>query len=84
MEVGIRQLKAHLSEYVATASEGAEIVVTDRGRPVARLAPLRARSDVERGIDEGWIEPSRRARLSDVRPVRSDRSTTEVLAEDRG
>jgi prevent-host-death family protein len=37
MEVGIRELKARLSSYVARARRGETVVVTDRGRPVARL-----------------------------------------------
>lgn len=38
--VGIRLLKRHLSPYVSRARSGDIIVVTDRGRPVAKLAPL--------------------------------------------
>lgn len=36
----IGQLKARLSEYVARARAGEEVVITDRGTPVARLVPL--------------------------------------------
>jgi len=38
--VGIRELKTHLSTYVGYASQGEEIVVTDRGREVALLVPI--------------------------------------------
>jgi len=37
--VGIAELKARLSEYLARVQAGEEIVVTDRSRPVARLVP---------------------------------------------
>lgn len=37
---GIATIKAHFSEYLARVRAGEEIVVTDRGRPVARLAPI--------------------------------------------
>ena len=84
MTVGIRDLKSKLSEYVARAAGGEEIVVTDRNRPVARLVPYAAASDVERGIDEGWIEAPRRTQLGEVERVRSPRSTLAVLDEDRG
>lgn len=33
-------LKAHLSRYVDAVKSGEEIIVTERGRPVARLSPL--------------------------------------------
>ncbi len=38
--VGLRQLKAHLSEYVNRCRKGERIVITDRGREVAELVPL--------------------------------------------
>jgi prevent-host-death family protein len=40
MDVGIRELKNRLSEYVTRVKTGSEITVTDRGRPVALLRPL--------------------------------------------
>ncbi|MCA0378829.1 MAG: type II toxin-antitoxin system prevent-host-death family antitoxin [Actinobacteria bacterium] len=38
--VGIRALKQNASEVVARAAAGEIIQITDRGRPVAQLAPL--------------------------------------------
>ncbi len=38
--VGLRQLKARLSEYVGQCRDGEHIVITDRGREVAELVPL--------------------------------------------
>ena len=35
--VGIRQLKAQLSKYVRGARGGEHIIITDHGKPVARL-----------------------------------------------
>jgi prevent-host-death family protein len=53
MEVGIRELKRRLSDYVDQASRGEIIQVTDRGRPKAILAPLPGRGRLEhrRGLD---------------------------------
>lgn len=39
---GVAQLKARLSEYLARVKAGEEVLVTDRGRPVARLVPVGA------------------------------------------
>jgi len=36
----IAQLKARLSEYLRRVKAGHEVVVTERGVPIARLAPL--------------------------------------------
>ena len=83
MEVGIRELKAKLSYYLGEAAAGVTIVVTDRGRPVATIAGLTP-SNIERGIDEGWIEPARRSKLGPPTHFRASRSVLDVLDEDRG
>lgn len=39
-EVGVRELHDRLSEYLQRVERGGEVVVTRRGRPVARLSGL--------------------------------------------
>jgi prevent-host-death family protein len=39
---GIAALKANLSRYLDGVKSGQEIVITERGRPVAKLVPLRS------------------------------------------
>jgi prevent-host-death family protein len=39
MQVGIAELKARLSEYLARVQAGEELIVADRGKPVARIVP---------------------------------------------
>jgi prevent-host-death family protein len=36
----ISKLKASLSEYLGKVKAGEEVIVTDRGRPVARIVPI--------------------------------------------
>src|SRR2546425_11542713 len=36
----VAQLKAKLSEYLARVKAGEEVIVTKRGRPIARIVPL--------------------------------------------
>jgi len=38
--IGIRDAKARLSQLLADVRSGAEWVITDRGKPIARLGPL--------------------------------------------
>jgi prevent-host-death family protein len=38
--IGLRELKARLSEYVSRARDGETIIVTLRNKPVAQLVPL--------------------------------------------
>ena len=39
VSVGMRKLKASLSKYVREVKAGGTVIVTERGRPVARLVP---------------------------------------------
>ena len=39
--IGVAQLKTHLSRYLDQVKAGGEVVVTERGVPVAKLVPLR-------------------------------------------
>lgn len=39
--IGVAKLKAHLSHYLERVKHGEEVVVTDRGLPVAKIVPLR-------------------------------------------
>ena len=42
----VSRLKASLSEYLAKVKAGEEVIVTDRGKPVAKLVPLK-RDDLD-------------------------------------
>ena len=37
-QVGIRELRDRLSDYLSRVRDGETIVITDRGRPIARIA----------------------------------------------
>ena len=39
--LGIRELRDGLSRHIASVREGEEIIVTDHGKPVARITPYR-------------------------------------------
>lgn len=66
--MGVRDAKAHLSQLLADVQRGREWLITERGKPVARLvsvntalAPLEER--LHRLEESGLIEP-----LSEVAP----------------
>jgi prevent-host-death family protein len=40
MKASVRDLKARLSQYLERASAGEDVVITSRGRPVARLLAI--------------------------------------------
>lgn len=66
-QVGIRELKNDLSRWVARVRDGDEVVVTDRGAPVARLLPVANTDRLEDLIREGLIERARKP-ASSLRP----------------
>ena len=39
-QIGVRELKNRLAHYLRAVREGHSIVVTKRGRPIARLVPF--------------------------------------------
>ena len=84
MDVGVRELKQRLSEYLDRAERGETIRVTERGRPKALLGPLPGRLRLEEGVAAGWIAPGSGRGLGPVPRVRGEASISEVLAEDRG
>ncbi len=86
MEVGVRELKQHLSDYLDRAERGQTITITDRGRPKVMLVPLPGGGDrVAEGIAEGWITPAAKPRsLAARKRFRSVEPIIDVLDRDRG
>jgi prevent-host-death family protein len=80
MEIGIRELRAHLSRYIKEVEEGAEITVTDRGRPVARISPANGRARLDELIAAGLVIPARR-RTGWLPEPREARGTVSDLIE---
>jgi prevent-host-death family protein len=83
-DVGVRELKQRLSEYLDRAERGELVRVTERGRPKALLGPLPGRARVEEGVADGWIRPGSGARLRAVSRMKSSGRVLDALAEDRG
>ena len=63
-QASVAELKARLSEYLAAAKRGEDVIVTDRGRPVARLTGLEGANHWDARIEElvraGLLHPPRR------------------------
>lgn len=85
MDVGVRELKQHLSEYLDRAEGGQVITITERGRPKVMLVPLPGGDRLAAGVEEGWIRPpSRPGALAPTHPVSAARRVSDVLDHDRG
>jgi prevent-host-death family protein len=85
IEVGVRDLKNNLSRYLNEVESGVEVVVTDRGRPIARLSGIDARGEDKLAalIEAGLVRPpTSKARRRPV-PRKSEGSVSELVAEQR-
>ena len=85
--VGIRELKGQLSSHIREVQEGATLVITDRGKPVARLVPVATglAEKVQSMLDSGMASWSGQNPSSDLPrvPVRGPKTLAELLLEDR-
>lgn len=54
-EVGVRELKSHLSEYLDNVERGEQVTVTRRGEPVAIIVPAKSETGLEKLVAEGVI-----------------------------
>jgi len=85
VDVGIRELRAGLSRYVARVKDGEEIVVTEHGKPVAKLVPLNGERKIDRLIREGVVRPARRPKDPLPEPLDIPGvSLSEIVIEQRG
>jgi prevent-host-death family protein len=81
-EVGGRELHDRLSEYLERVEDGGEIVVTRRGRPVARLSGLG-----ERPLDSlarrGLVRMPESKRSTRSARVKGSGSVSDLVSEQR-
>ncbi len=87
MDVSVSDLRAQLGRWIERAAAGEEVVVTDRGTPVARLTGVSSAPLLERLTAPGVIArplATRRPTASGARRVPTTGSVSEVLSEQRG
>ena len=56
--VGVRDLKANLSRYLKSVRAGAQLLITDRGRLIAKIVPVAQQADqawLHRLVAEGKV-----------------------------
>jgi prevent-host-death family protein len=85
--VGVRELRQHLSAYLARVRDGQRLIVTERNVPVAELIPLgREHPGLGRLVAEGRVVPPTRPEPLDFSPVslRGGRPASRALEAVRG
>lgn len=86
VEVGVRELKNRLSAYLDRVQAGEDVVVTQRGRPIARLTTLDPSIDeLAALIEAGIVTPANAPRSLPPDRVRllGEGTLADLVAEQR-
>ena len=85
--MAVTELRARLSVWLDMVRHGEEVVITDRGLPVARLLGLESTATLERLTDEGVIArpaSAQRPRASGRQLPRPRQPVADIVSEQRG
>ena len=88
--VGVRELKNRLTRYLSQTKQGEEIVVTERGKPIALLMPIKSAkraasldARLAKLAAQGVLTPPTRKPLRRLRPVKVSGRLSRIIIEDR-
>lgn len=88
INIGIREAKAKLSKLIQDVQKGREIIITDRGIPVAYLGPIKKdKLSLKQRLSElekaGIIEPQKKSKKLPPPLNLPDQKAQAILQEDR-
>ena len=86
MDVAISTLRAELASWVERARSGEEVVITERGTPVARLVAVDSAPLLARLIESGVVSRPRsttRPTARGAERVRARGSVTDLVSDQR-
>lgn len=83
MRVGVRELRNNLSRSLARVREGEEVVVTQRGRAIARVLPIGGKRTIDRLIREGKVTPAKTSKRFRPKPTRTKGPVSDLVAQQR-
>ena len=86
VDVPVTELRAHLSDWLDRVREGEEVVVTDRGVPVARLLGISATATLQRLAADGVIGrdvSARRPAAAERDRPRARRPVSDIVSDQR-
>ncbi|MDQ3344106.1 MAG: type II toxin-antitoxin system prevent-host-death family antitoxin [Actinomycetota bacterium] len=86
MDVAVSTLRAELADWIERVRAGEEVVVTDRGRPVARLVSVDTAPLLEQLTRQGVLSRPRRAERPSARGaqrVHAQGSVSELVSDQR-
>lgn len=89
--VGVKELKNRLTHYLRRTKRGEEVIVTERGKPIALLQPIQSAAQpisrearLAKLAAQGLVTPPSRKPLKKLRRVTAvGRPTSQLILEDR-
>lgn len=82
-EVGVRELRDHLSRYLDRVRDGEEVVVTERGRAIARVVPISGERTIDVLVREGLVTPAKRHARRRPDAVTTAGAVSDLVSEQR-
>jgi prevent-host-death family protein len=84
-EVGVTQLRQGLKQWLTRVQAGDEVIVTDHGRPVARLTRIDTPTALEQLIAQGHVSQAGQPRpfARGVRRVPAADAVSTLVVEER-
>ena len=89
MQLGLREANQRFSKAIRAVRTGQEVVLTDRGRPIAVISPLRTLGNggvtLDRLVRAGFVEAAeQRGRMPSARPVAAGgKPLSRIVSEER-
>jgi prevent-host-death family protein len=90
IRVGIKEAKMNLSKLLKRVTQGQEVIITDRGKPVGKIVPvpqdhLSLANRIKKVEDQGILAPARKGRTIRLPPPLPAREgiAQKFLQEDR-
>jgi len=85
-EVGVAQLRRELKDWLERVQSGDEVVITERGRPVARLSGIDVAPLLDQLAEQGQVSGPATARRPTARSrkrVRARGNVSDLVAAER-
>jgi prevent-host-death family protein len=86
MDVAVTELRAHLGQWIDAARDGNDVIITDRGTPVARIVALDSTPVIDRLTAQGIISrPTQASRpIAGGKPrPKPTRPVADIVSEQR-
>jgi len=88
MQIGLREANQKFSGLIKAVRRGTEVILTDRGKPIAKIVPIKAESPedvIKRLEDSGLlIAATKRGPMPPFKPLRiRGKPLSQTIIEDR-